>query len=43
MSAWPSKYLNKTPEESPSRETRSDKILKPTGYVMHHQFNIQQL
>jgi hypothetical protein len=20
-----------------------DKLLKPTGYVMHHQFNIQQL
>ena len=22
---------------------RDDELLKPTGYVMHHQFNIQQL
>jgi len=26
-----------------STKTNSINLLKPTGYVMHHQFNIQQL
>jgi hypothetical protein len=26
-----------------SKTSRSLNLLKPTGYVMHHQFNIQQL
>jgi len=28
---------------APTAEVSSFNLLKPTGYVMHHQFNIQQL